>query len=262
MTSTVGPGRASDGRSLVLAAPKGVVADLDAPTLAELTHPSVLDITYLLFPDGFDHQTEVTKFQTGRYTLAQILENEGTVKDTLVLKYPYIATDADVLRTQFLQGTEWDIFERLVVDNAAPLADGQLLSIAAPVRAGLQREIPRTANTEIGKQQDLLVTGLVRRDVVIGGEGVTGWELEVTGAPTGGTYSLTVNGLRTAPIAHGANAAAVKAAIDGLAGETGVTVTASGSAPMSLVFSGKVSLTAEGSNLTGGTNPAVVVAKA
>ena len=35
MTSPVGPGRASDGRSLVLAAPKGVVADLSAPTLAE-----------------------------------------------------------------------------------------------------------------------------------------------------------------------------------------------------------------------------------
>lgn len=262
MTSPVGPGRASDNRALVLAAPKGTVADLSAPQVSELTHPDVLDITYLLFPDGFDHQTEVTKFQTGRYTLAQVLENEGTVKDSFVLKYPYLANDTDVLRTKFLQGTEWDIFERLVEHNDQPLADGQVFSIAAPVRCGMQREIPRTANTEIGKIQDLLVTGKVERDVILGGAGVTGWELEVTGAPTGGTYTLVVNGLRTAPIAHGANAAAVKAAIDGLSGVTGITVTASGSAPMSLVFSAKVSLSADDSALTGGTDPAVVVTAA
>lgn len=262
MTSAVGPGRASDGRSLVLAAPKSLGVNLDAPELAKLKHPSVLDITYLLFPDGFDHQTTVNKFTTGRYTLAQILENEGTVQDTIVLKYPYVATDADALRTKFLQGREWDVFERLVLPNADPLAEGQLLSVAAPVRCGLQREIPRTQNTEIGKIQDLLVSGLVRRDVVIGGAGVPEWALTVSGAPTGGTYQLSVNGYATAPIAYGANAAAVKAAVDGLAGLTGVTVTATGSAPMSLTFSSKVVLTADGAGLTGGTDPMVTVVRA
>jgi len=262
MTSAVGPGRASDGRSLVLAAPKGVVEDLKAPTLAELTDPRVLDITYLLFGDGFDHQTTVNKFQTTRYTLAQVLENEGTVQDTIALKYPYVATDDDVLRTQFVRGSEWDIFERLVLDNGTPLADGQLLSIAAPVRCGLQTEIPRAANTEVGKQQELLVIGTVERDVVVGGAGVTDWSLEVTGSPTGGTYDLIVNGVRTAPIAYGANASVIKTAVDGLQGVTGVTVTATGTGTISLVFSGKVSLTADGSELTGGTNPAVVVSTA
>lgn len=262
MTSTVGPGRASDGRSLVLAAPRALNVNLDAPELAKLTDPSVLDITYLLFGDGFDHQTTVNKFTTNRYTLAQILENEGTVQDTISLKYPYLGTAADELRTKFLQGSEWDIFERLVVDNATSLAEGQLLSIAAPVRCGLQREIPRTQNTEIGKQQDMLVTGLVRRDVVIGGAGVLGWSLEVTGTPTGGTYSLTVNGFETAPIAYNANAAAIKAAIDGLSGVTGITVTASGTGTISLTFSGKTVLTADGSGLTGGTSPDVVVTAA
>ncbi len=262
MTSAVGPGRASDGRSLVLAAPKSLGVNLDAPELAKLKHPSVLDITYLLFGDGFDHQTTVNKFTTNRYTLAQILENEGTVQDTIALRYPYVATEADVLRTTFLKDTEWDIFERLVLPNGDALAEGQLLSIAAPVRAGLQREIPRTQNTEIGKIQDLLVTGTVRRDVIIGGAGVTGWELEVTGAPTGGTYSLTVNGFETAPIAFGANAAAIKSAIDGLQGVTGLTVTAAGTGTIALTFSGKAVLTADGSGLSGGTTPNVVVARA
>ena len=262
MTSTVGPGRASDGRSLVLAAPKSLNINLDAPELAKLTDPTVLDITYLLFGDGFDHQTTVNKFTTTRYTLAQLLENEGTVQDTIVLKYPYMATDADVLRTKFLQGTEWDIFERLVVDNTVPLAEGQVLSIAAPIRAGLQREIPRTQNTEIGKQQDLLVSGLVRRDVVIGGAGVTGWTLEVTGTPTGGDYTLFVNGVPTAPIAHNATHTAIAGAINGVQGVTGVTVTSAAGPPIALTFSGKASLSVDDSGLTGGTTPAVVVAKA
>ncbi len=261
MTSPVGPGRASDDRSLVLAIPRNLVTDPANPTLAELTHPNVLDITYLLFGDGFDHQTEVTKFDTTRYTLAQSLENEGTVKDTITLKYPYIATDDDVLRTKFVQGSEWIIVERLVVSNDTALANGQVLSIVAPVRCGLQTEIPRTANTEIGKQQNLLVTGKVERDVVLGGAGVTDWDLDIVGTPTGGTYSLNVNGFNTPPIAYGANYTAVKNAIDGLVGMTGVTVSASGAAPIALVFSDKVQLTADGSLLTGGTNPDAVVTK-
>lgn len=262
MTSTVGPGRASDGRSLVLAAPRSLNVNLDAPELAKLQGQDVLDITYLLFGDGFAHETTVNKFQTTRYTLAQILENEGTVQDTITLRYPYLGTDADVLRTKFTQGSEWDIFERLVTPNETGLADGQLLSIAASVRCGLQREIPRTANTEIGKVQDLLVTGLVRRDVVIGGEGVTGWTLDVTGTPTGGDYTLFVNGVPTAPIAHNATHTAIASAINGIQGVTGVTVTSVAGPPIALTFSGKASLSVDDSNLSGGTSPAVVVAKA
>lgn len=262
MTSTVGPGRPSDGRSLVIATPKGVVADLSEPKLSELTHPSALDITYLLFGDGFDHQTTVNKFQTTRYTLAQILENEGTVQDTITLKYPYLGTDADVLRTKFTQHSEWDLFERLVTPNEMGLADGQLLSIAVPVRCGLQREIPRTANTEIGKIQDLLTVGKVERDVVIGGAGVLGWELEVTGSPTGGTYVLYVNGTPTAPIAHNAVHTAIATAINGIQGVTGVTATSVAGPPIGLTFSGKASLSVDFGGLSGGTTPTVVVEKA
>lgn len=260
MTSTVGAGFPSDGRSLVLAAPKGVVADRKNPTKAELSDPRVLDITYLLFADGFDHQTETSKFTTGRYTLAQILENEGTVKDSITLKYPYVGTDADVLRTKLAQHSEWDIFERLVTSNEVELQDGQLLSIAAPVRCGLQREIPRAANTEIGKIQDLLVTGKVERDVKIGGAGSLGWAVEITGGPTGGSFVLTVNGYPTAPIAFDANAAAVAAAVNGLSGLTGATATGSGTSPKTLTFTKKVTVTADGSGLTGGTAADVTVA--
>lgn len=163
--STIAPGQVSDGRAKVLFVP--AIADPTKPTLVELNASGVIDLTYLLFGDGFDHQTEVTKFETSRYTLEQLLEQEGTVKDTIVLKYPYMGVAGDVARTGLVRGTLGYIVERLVVANEAELAAAQLLSIVAPVRAGLQREIPRTKNTEIGKTQELLVTGRVERDVAI-----------------------------------------------------------------------------------------------
>lgn len=163
--SEVAPGQVSDGRSKVLWVP--TLADPRAPKASELTASGVIDLTYRLFGDGFDHQTEVTKFETSRYTLEQLLENEGTVKDTITLKYPYMGTEADEVRTGLARGTTGYVVERLAVPNEDEIEADQLLSIVAPVRAGLQREIPRTKNTEIGKIQDLLVTGRVERDVKV-----------------------------------------------------------------------------------------------
>src|SRR5690606_16430275 len=163
--SEVAPGEVSDGRSLVLWVP--AIADPSKPTVTELTASGVVDLTYGLFGDGFDHQTDVTKFETTRYTLAQVLENEGTVKDSITVKYPYMGTEQDEVRLALTRGTRGFVVERLVVPNEEEVAADQLLSIVAPVRCGLQREIPRTANTEIGKIQDLLVTGRVERDVKV-----------------------------------------------------------------------------------------------
>ncbi len=90
----------------------------------------------------------------------------------------------------------------------------------------------------------------------------TGWNLTISGTPTGGSYSVAVNGVSTAPIAYGANAAAVAAAINALSGVTGVSgVTATGTAPIAITFPSAVTVTANGSALTGGTDPdATVVA--
>ena len=84
------------------------------------------------------------------------------------------------------------------------------------------------------------------------------WTVTVAGTPTGGTYTLTVNGFQTAGIAFGAAAAAVATAINALSGVTGVAgVTATGS--VNLTFPVPVTLTADGSGLTGGTDPGVTV---
>jgi len=89
----------------------------------------------------------------------------------------------------------------------------------------------------------------------------TVWNVTINGAPTGGTYTLSVNGVATAPIAYNAVAATVAAAINALSGVTGITgVTASGTSPIAITFPSNVALTANGSGLTGGTTPSVTVA--
>lgn len=89
--------------------------------------------------------------------------------------------------------------------------------------------------------------------------GKTTWNVSVTGTPTGGTYTLMVNGVPTAPIAHNATAANVAAAIAGLSGVTGVTATGTGSSPMVITFSVAGNLAMGANSLTGGTTPGVTI---
>jgi hypothetical protein len=85
------------------------------------------------------------------------------------------------------------------------------------------------------------------------------WDVAVTGTPTGGSYTLLVNGYATAPIAYNANAAAVAAAINAISGVTGITgVTASGTNPISITFPSTVGLSVTAA-LTGGTSPTATV---
>ncbi|MFJ5294556.1 hypothetical protein [Streptomyces sp. NPDC088348] len=92
----------------------------------------------------------------------------------------------------------------------------------------------------------------------------------VTGTPTGGTYTLTFSGQTTAGIAFNATAAQVKAALEALSNiNPGDVVTGGGALPgaaVTVTFGGQYSgdnvaqMTASGTNLTGGTTPAVTVA--
>lgn len=124
-----------------------------------------------------------------------------------------------------------------------------------------------------GDAQGNALSFKVNRDTGIGGHfrewvlmsaasgAKTAWNVTVNGVPTGGTYTLIVNGFATAPIAYNANAAAVAAAINALSGVTGISgVTATGTAPIAVTFPTAVQLAANGSQLTGGSSPSVTVA--
>jgi hypothetical protein len=88
----------------------------------------------------------------------------------------------------------------------------------------------------------------------------TSWAVTVSGSPTGGTFTLTLNGVATPPLAFDANAAAVTAALNGIAGVTGVSgITSSGTSPIAVSLPTAAILAASHS-LTGGTNAAVAVA--
>jgi hypothetical protein len=82
----------------------------------------------------------------------------------------------------------------------------------------------------------------------------------ITGAPTGGTFTLTLDGEATTAIAYNATAAVVQAALKALSNVDSVTVTGTG--PYVVTFGGDTNvpqMTATGS-FTGGTTPAISVA--
>jgi hypothetical protein len=86
----------------------------------------------------------------------------------------------------------------------------------------------------------------------------TGWTLTITGAPTGGTYTLIINGYATAPIAYNATNTTIAAAINAISGVTGLAgVGVTGSGPFTITFPSAASLTVT-SALTGGTSPVAV----
>lgn len=86
----------------------------------------------------------------------------------------------------------------------------------------------------------------------------------ISGSPTGGTFTITVNGETTTGIAFGAAASVVETALEALTSVTAgdVAVTGSAGGPFTLtwdVINGTtipVSVSSDGALLTGGTSPA------
>jgi len=86
----------------------------------------------------------------------------------------------------------------------------------------------------------------------------------ITGAPTGGTFTLTFSAQTTAAIAYNAAAATVQTALNNLSNLDGVTVSGVAGGPYTVTFPadmGNVAqMTGNGAGLTGGTTPGVTVA--
>lgn len=94
--------------------------------------------------------------------------------------------------------------------------------------------------------------------------------ITVNGAPTGGTFTLSLGGATTAPIAYNATAATIQAALQALGsgfpfgGSPAANATVAGSGPFTVTFAttGAAGPLTAGSSLTGGTSPSVTVAPA
>ena len=90
----------------------------------------------------------------------------------------------------------------------------------------------------------------------------------IGGSPTGGTFTLSFVSQTTAGLAFNASAAAVQAALEALTaiGSGNIVVSGVDGGPFTVTFAGDLATTpvpilgADGSGLTGGTSPTVVVA--
>jgi hypothetical protein len=86
----------------------------------------------------------------------------------------------------------------------------------------------------------------------------------ITGAPTGGTFTLTYSAQATGAIAFNAAASAVQTALNALSNLDGVTVSGANGGPYTVTFpvdmGNTAQMTGNGAGLTGGAAPAVVVA--
>lgn len=85
----------------------------------------------------------------------------------------------------------------------------------------------------------------------------TGWSVSVDGVPTGGTFTLSINGDATDPLAYNADAEDIETELQSIVGAPAATVTGAG--PFTVTFPDAVSLTGDGGSLTGGTDPDVTV---
>lgn len=166
MSEAVQRGTAADGNGIVLWVP--VIADLTGPTVAELTAPTVKRLTYGLARDGFSHETDIVKITSGRYTLAQALQYDGTVTDDVTVKWVYNRTNpTEVETTLGTPGVAGNIVHILGYPNGHTLIAGDKCNAVIPVETSIPKDIPATENTELMKEQRLNVVGTVEREVAI-----------------------------------------------------------------------------------------------
>lgn len=159
-------GAAADGRGIILSVP--AIANLAAPTVAELTAAAVKRITYGLATDGFNWQTSIQTITTGRFTLQQALEMDGTVTDTLEVKWVYNRTSPTPVETLFgAPGFDTNIVAIFGYPNDLVISSTTKISGILPVTTSIPREVPPTTNSELMKIQKLNVRGRVYREYEI-----------------------------------------------------------------------------------------------
>lgn len=83
------------------------------------------------------------------------------------------------------------------------------------------------------------------------------YSLAITGTPTGGTFTITVDGQTTDPIAYNATNAVIQSEINELSGVSGAKVT--GTTPKTITLNERVTASASGAGLTGGSSPAATL---
>lgn len=213
----------------------------------------------------FNQTGEQASIQDRRWCSSQVFEIPGEKTKTLQVTYTFnLDTPGDdQARLALTEGTRGTIIRFLQKDeDDTTFANGDWYD-AVDVECGEQIVLEGEDNALDRIQQKLFIQSVWEPFKQVGGSGKTGWTVTITGTPTGGDFTLSLNGATTAPIAYNATGANVAAALNALSGVTGVSgITGSGSAggPHTITLPGPGVLAGDGSGLTGGTTPSVTVA--
>ncbi|MEF2979105.1 phage tail tube protein [Subtercola sp. YIM 133946] len=161
---SVPAGTVSNGQALILFVP--AIANIFAPTVAELTAVGVKRLTYGLTGDGYKHSVTIGKIRINRFTLPQEIQSMGTIVDDLTLTAPYTNTPSDTVRLALPKDQTGFIVERFAVANSVDIAAAQLVDVI-PIKAGLATKDQPVKDQELTRTQDLYVTSSVARDVTV-----------------------------------------------------------------------------------------------
>lgn len=163
------PSTPADGNQKVLLVP--AIADTSAPTVAELTGGTVVDISCYLTGDGFTPSLSEQVVADERLCSKQTYEQPGRSQYGLDVVYidntnsPNATTDNKAKET-LTPGTAQYLVVRRGKDFDTAIATGDKVTVY-PIKAGQYNEMPGAANEVLKLGQKLFVTAQVETSVAV-----------------------------------------------------------------------------------------------
>lgn len=156
----------SNGTMLVLLVP--AISNTAAPTIAEVTAGTVVDLSCYLTADGFSTSIQENTVEDTRLCTKQVFENPGDRNEQLELSYVYNTLDADEdqARIGLTAGVQKFIVARYGVDPEDAISVGDIVDVFS-FRAGAQRKNTPARNSVHTITQKMFINDVVRHDVTV-----------------------------------------------------------------------------------------------
>lgn len=158
----------ADGSLKVLWVP--TIADVEEPTITELTAGTVIDLSCYITADGWTPGTDEQVSTDDRLCSRQTFERRGRFTDTLELTYVYQGQEmaaADNKAFSTLRAGELGyVVARWGAEFELPIAVADLVDIY-PAECGVQRKQPPEANGRLRIMQKIFVRSGTERDVAV-----------------------------------------------------------------------------------------------
>lgn len=166
------PSTPSDGNVATWLVP--AIADTTAPTLAELTAGTVVDISCYLSPDGFALTVDQATITDERLCTTQVFGKPGRKTYTLALTGIDNTNSDNEDDNDLVDALDEGVAQYLVRRRGLPFDDeidvGQKVTVI-PFEAGVKQDVPPEANSTIRSTWTCFVTGEVQTEVAVDGPG-------------------------------------------------------------------------------------------